>query len=114
MQPLPFDEQDALSKAVKILHEAGVAIDNLNNIEIDQLDTKTQRKLLSLVMEVKYIKQMSNCCCLIVVSSHLIILSNYLCVPVHYSQCISRASKRRRRRPKLRQHIQSPGKAQAL
>ena len=67
LQPLSFDEQEALSetinllperllpRAMQIIREADFANDDDNEIDLDieELDTKTQRKLQSFVMEVR-------------------------------------------------------------
>lgn len=68
LQPLSFDEQEALSEAInllperllpgamQIIRESEIVNDDDDEIDldIDQLDTKTQRKLQKFVMQVRF------------------------------------------------------------
>ena len=68
LQPLSFDEQEALAEAInllperflpgamQIIRESEIVNDDDNEIDldIDQLDTKTQRKLQTFFMQVRF------------------------------------------------------------
>lgn len=114
LQPLSFEEQEALSDsinllpehllpgAMQIIREADMVNDDDDEVDldIDQLDTRTQRKLLSFVMKVR----LGDCANTFLCLYMGLVLSNLRGVDRTSNQRRRRnRRKRRRRRPHRRQ-----------